>query len=432
MAGMTRSWFKRNILDNGTRLHYGHEKNLAIQVCNLILVITMVILASFYFSDVKVGAYTLSRLNVVANLLSLLSFFVIRWGKDWFGRILFAVIINCIVFLGIDQLGSDSGGQFFYFCLGLVPFIVFERDHKKTVLALSLLPLFLWSIPQFFGYQIFLKDAVQTIPSMNDVADGFLSAYLISIFAFGYFYTIYGSSQLELQKTRALLAHQSQMSVLGEMAGGMAHEINNPLTIIVGKIQIMQWNLQKGTFDKNKLLEYILTIEKAADRITHVIKSLSAFSKNIEKDPIEYRDIRALVLSTLELCQQRFPDPDIVIFKENISTVLKECRPGHLSQALYAVIQNSFEAVKSHNEKWIRIELIGLDKKSCEISVTDSGHGIDPMLRNKIFEPFFTTKEVGQGSGLGLAAAKGLIEAQSGKLELDTSCSNTRFVIRLS
>jgi C4-dicarboxylate-specific signal transduction histidine kinase len=106
------------------------------------------------------------------------------------------------------------------------------------------------------------------------------------------------------------------------------------------------------------------------------------------------------------------------------------CRPVQISQVLLNLIFNAFDAIKSHDEKWIEVQ-VQMKKNRSIWSVTDSGRGIEGKSIERIFEPFFTTKPVGQGTGLGLSISKGLIESHGGTLTLDTKSPHTRFVFEL-
>lgn len=99
-------------------------------------------------------------------------------------------------------------------------------------------------------------------------------------------------------------------------------------------------------------------------------------------------------------------------------------------QVILNLLNNSYDALESLNEKWIEIKLQKNNNKIV-ISVTDSGEGIPNNISHKIFEPFFTTKEIGKGPGLGLCISKGIIEGYKGNLYLDKSSFNKCFIIEL-
>jgi C4-dicarboxylate-specific signal transduction histidine kinase len=108
-----------------------------------------------------------------------------------------------------------------------------------------------------------------------------------------------------------------------------------------------------------------------------------------------------------------------------------ECRHVQVSQVIVNLLNNSFDAVQSLEQKWVRITLEE-DSVLAIVRVTDSGPGIrDPQIVAKLMQPFFTTKEVGKGTGLGLSISKGLIESQGGRFYLNQTCPNTEFVIEL-
>lgn len=95
-----------------------------------------------------------------------------------------------------------------------------------------------------------------------------------------------------------------------------------------------------------------------------------------------------------------------------------------------SLLQNSYDSIKSLPTKWIRIEVWERGREAI-ISVTDSGHGIPPEIRDRIFHPFFTTKDVGKGIGLSLSIAQGIAGEHGGSLVLDSGSPHTRFVLRL-
>ena len=107
-----------------------------------------------------------------------------------------------------------------------------------------------------------------------------------------------------------------------------------------------------------------------------------------------------------------------------------QCRATQISQVLLNLLNNACDAIRDLPEKWIRI---GYEESVAgfELSVTDSGTGIDRAILDKLFQPFFTTKGVNVGTGLGLSISKGIAESHGGSLEYDSSCPNTRFILSL-
>lgn len=238
---------------------------------------------------------------------------------------------------------------------------------------------------------------------------------------------IYESS---LRKQRDLLVASAKMSSLGEMAGGIAHEINNPLTIVIGKISQLKRNIKN--FDRDKVYEDLQTIESTAKRIAAIIKGLKAFSRNAEQDNKQKVLIPGLIKDLFELSKERFKFHQIDLsFEQHCKDpVIVNARAAQLLQVMVNLLNNAFDAVEKLDEKWVKLELKNIHGK-CVIMITDSGPGIEQRILDKIMTPFFTTKPVDKGTGLGLSISKTIIEEHGGKLFYDGSSGHTRFVIEL-
>jgi signal transduction histidine kinase len=233
------------------------------------------------------------------------------------------------------------------------------------------------------------------------------------------------------RKTELDLIQSGKMASLGEMAGGIAHEINNPLAVIHSKA----WQIHKGIETEKLSLEQIKEgakkIVHTADRISKIIKGLKSFSRNSEKDPFEKIKITRVIEETLELCQEKFRLHSIEL-RVNVDRELEvACRPAQLGQVLLNLLGNAHDAVLKTQNPWVEIGARRLPNGSVELWVMDSGNGIPGEVAEKIMQPFFTTKEVGKGTGLGLSISKGIVEEHSGHLSLDRASPNTRFTFAL-
>jgi C4-dicarboxylate-specific signal transduction histidine kinase len=232
----------------------------------------------------------------------------------------------------------------------------------------------------------------------------------------------------ERKEYEKVASQSARMSALGELAGGIAHEINNPLNIIGGYATIIRKGIEKGDSENPKV--YLEKIENTVQRIAKIIKGMKNFSRDGSTDPFEITSSRILIEETLELCSERFKNNKVELQVSLESNADIVCRPVEISQVLLNIVNNAFQAVTKNEEKWVRVELIEEDK-FVKYSIIDSGKGIPKEVVNKIFEPFYTTKEVGVGTGLGLSIAKGIIEVHKGEMYYDENCENTKFVIKL-
>lgn len=223
----------------------------------------------------------------------------------------------------------------------------------------------------------------------------------------------------------------SKMSSLGEMSAGLAHEINNPLAIIMGKTDAIRAAARNGAIDQMTLERHVKVIEKTALRIAKIVRGLRTFSRDGEHDPFEPVSVIELVTDTLALCRARFVNNGVDVTVAEIDpTLVLECRGVQVSQVLLNLLNNAHDAVESLQEKWVHVEVVSVGEH-VEFRVTDSGRGISRDIRDRIMQPFFTTKEIGRGTGLGLSISLGIAETHAGQLVLDEASANTRFVFAL-
>ena len=238
-------------------------------------------------------------------------------------------------------------------------------------------------------------------------------------------------AELSLEEHRVKLLSTSKLSALGEMAAGIAHEINNPLAIIRGKAQVLRRGVSKGALVPEDIAQIADQLEATVVRIAKIINGLRSFARDGEGDPFEEVPIKKIVEETLEFCRARFQNNGVDLIIGEISDEwVVYCRPVQISQVLLNLLNNAFDAVLHIPEKWVKVELARAENDIC-LSVTDSGTGIPDDIREKIMQPFFTTKEVGKGTGLGLSLARGIIEGHKGRFSLDMASKNTKFLVHL-
>lgn len=233
------------------------------------------------------------------------------------------------------------------------------------------------------------------------------------------------------QELRVL--QSSRMASMGEMASAIAHEINNPLAIILGQVDVLRAAAERGPVPPAKLLTAIERLDKMTVRVSTIVRGLRTFSRDGSGDPIETIKIGSLIDDTVALCAARFLNDGVELTVELDQATREaefECRPTQISQVLLNLLNNAFDAAKDRAERWVKISAENLGD-FIEISVTDSGSGIPEELRDKVMQPFFTTKSVGEGTGLGLSISLGIVAAHDGRLSFDKASAHTRVTVLL-
>jgi signal transduction histidine kinase len=198
------------------------------------------------------------------------------------------------------------------------------------------------------------------------------------------------------------------------LASSIAHEIKNPLISIQGFARRIG-----TTEDRDKLEKYAKFIEQEADRLTQVLTKLLGFSRMDEpkKDFLNMNDIVDDTVLFMEHHLTRFKNVEIAVEKEPDLPLVQVDRI-HVQQTVVNILMNAAQAMPGGGKILIKT---GRGDQYVFISITDTGVGIKEEDLEKIFEPFFTTKEKEQGTGLGLSLCKRLIEANAGKIEVEST-----------
>ena len=239
------------------------------------------------------------------------------------------------------------------------------------------------------------------------------------------------AAEIAAEIEKAMLNNNAKLASLGEMAGGVAHEINNPLATIQLIASQLGDVLAEPELDKELAIAMSESITKTTDRIAQIVQGLRTFSRDGSQDPFRRVPVRQLVADTASFCMERLRSGGIEFRIDEISDDLFfDGRAVQVSQVLLNLLNNAHDAIQPLDKKWVRISVRSADS-NLEIRVTDSGDRISPQIQAKLFQPFFTTKEIGKGTGMGLSISLGIVKSHHGELFLDPNCANTCFVIRL-
>jgi len=234
----------------------------------------------------------------------------------------------------------------------------------------------------------------------------------------------------EIEHLRYKQLLTSKMASLGEIAGGIAHEINNPLTIVVGLAEKLRRYAETNRITPELVIQSSEKIHSTTDRISNIIKGLKSFARDADQDPIVSGSLSQIIMESKPFFESKLNKLNIE-WRCNIpKDIIIECRPVQISQVIVNLINNACDAIESFSEKWVSIE-VQEEFKGVTILIKDSGNGIPKIIADKMMEPFFTTKDIGKGTGLGLSISKSIIESHNGIFFLDQKSDHTCFTIRL-
>ncbi|ACY15098.1 two-component system sensor histidine kinase NtrB [Haliangium ochraceum] len=230
------------------------------------------------------------------------------------------------------------------------------------------------------------------------------------------------------QDLTAILDLQSQviqaekLATLGQLAAGVVHELNNPLTSIVVYASYLEGKLSRGAHRGEALevdpgdVEKLRRIGASAQRISNLARELVQYAKPAH-ETVERVSINHVVLQALSLCEHLFENGRVHLARE-LAGGLPPVRaiPGQLEQIVINLVTNAVHAVDGEGTVTVRTAA-GADE-AVVLAVADTGSGVAEDLRARIFEPFFTTKTEGRGTGLGLSIVHGIVERHEGSIEV--------------
>jgi two-component system NtrC family sensor kinase len=231
----------------------------------------------------------------------------------------------------------------------------------------------------------------------------------------------------ELRQTQAQLIRAEKLSAVGELASGVAHEINNPLTTILG-----QSHLLLGEADlKQSLRERVRVISEETARAARIVQNLLMFARHYtpERRPCSLSEQarRVLDLKAYQLAQDQI----------RVETDFADCPPvyadeNQIQQVLLNLVQNAHQAMRQHPGPRVLTVKVHATEENAVLEVLDTGPGVAADVLPKIFDPFFTTKDVGQGTGLGLDIAQRIVvERHGGTITIDSRPGETVLRVRL-
>ncbi|HEX8843581.1 MAG TPA: ATP-binding protein [Pyrinomonadaceae bacterium] len=249
----------------------------------------------------------------------------------------------------------------------------------------------------------------------------------------------------ELERLQAQMVHNEKMASLGQLAAGVAHELNNPAGFILGNMDVLDECAQAvkrllDFYETVKLAEaeraeaaaikeeidYAHTLEDlrsiiadcrdGAGRIRDVVQNLRTFSR-LDEAEFKKVDIHEGLDSTIRLLSRYYTSGHIHLHREYAELPSVDCYAGQLNQVWMNLLANAAQAVKGEGEVRIKTRLEG---KMVQVTVSDNGCGIAPEFMKRIFDPFFTTKPVGEGTGLGLSVTHSIIERHKGTISVES------------
>jgi signal transduction histidine kinase/ActR/RegA family two-component response regulator len=224
-----------------------------------------------------------------------------------------------------------------------------------------------------------------------------------------------------------LLLASEKRALMGQIVAGIAHELNNPLTVVLGNTQLM---LMREHNEAN--ISGLKKVGESAQRAAKIVKNLLTFARQ-EKPERKSTDLNKIIKKTLDLHGYELKVCNIEVRLDlQPSLPYTMADPHQLQQVFLNLMVNAEQAMIEARGKGVLGISTRADQQQITVTFSDDGPGIKTENLQRIFEPFFTTKEVGKGTGLGLSISQGIIEEHGGKIQVDTTIGRgTTFAIVL-
>jgi len=227
----------------------------------------------------------------------------------------------------------------------------------------------------------------------------------------------------QLKSTQAQLVQAEKLSAIGQLVAGVAHELNNPLTSVIGYAQLVEEELRAGPNARpsDEVAQDLRRIAEESERAARIVRNLLAFARRqgAARAPQDLGDVCRRVVALREYAFRMSNVELSVDFPAVLPRVLADS--GQLQQVLLNLCLNAEQAMRGQQFKRLSISARhDTDANAVEVSVTDTGHGIDAANLSRVFDPFFTTRDVGEGTGLGLSICYGIVRDHGGQITVES------------
>lgn len=359
-------------------------------------------------------------------------------GIFWFTRYLSAAIFNSwVVFAAMLEVctvtaalfvfaylaGSFYSSAFFWLPLMPVTMSYFTRPRYGVFLAIACV----FTLTHFYYYFYIIGNVNTSFLEAHAKSgihyfDAFSALFLAAFLGWIYETTKrrlqrkITETQAEVERQREKLFQSAKFHSLGEMAASLAHEVNNPLFMVQGKVHSMRNLVRKQDFDRSKYDQLVDEIETIIMGLSQVARGVSQFARNEDKEEMVQVSLNKVIEDTIMFSRERFKELAVEVKTDLEQEVVLYCHPVFISQILLNLLNNAVDAVvecKKERNIWVRLFEI---KEKVILEVEDSGKGVNLVDMDKIFDPFFTNKSFGRGTGLGLSISRSLAQEHRGDL----------------
>lgn len=236
--------------------------------------------------------------------------------------------------------------------------------------------------------------------------------------------TLEKESQMEIERHQKISEENAKLASLGQLAAGVGHEINNPLSVITASIDLLDIYLGNAIAENENVSLAVERMVEASDRIARIVNGLRSVS-SLTRDSSELTTVNLAkdIVQTVEMMSDLYAKEGITVelrVPEELSACEILAEHAGLQQILVNLLSNAKDAVRTTTDKYIEVS-VKEQLNTCTLTVNDSGTGIAEAIQSRVFEPFASLKAVGEGTGLGLSITQSIVESFGGSVGFETS-----------
>lgn len=392
----------------------------------LILLSSMVLLMALlrHYFEGQSTSPTIILLYFVSAFFIGCYFFVTKYKRTEVVSFLIVFVGFLVTTIRALNTGGLSGSAITWF-IGIPALAAFIQGHRWVI------P---WATLSILGMSLPLMSPEWVSGETSNIVSFIVLSLLLIVNSFMLY--LFEKQRIENENRivdqSKYLAQSEKIMSLSTLAGGVAHEINNPLAVIKGFSEQLKKKLNHTDIkevSKEEIEKVCNKIENNVRRISTITQNLLVFTRAGQVKEFQVFEVSEIVESAKSSLEKNLSNIKFTLIHNSYGKKV-EGNKILLEQVLINLISNSIDAISQTQDKWIQVEINSVQNELI-ISVVDSGLGIANSVVEKIFDPFFTTKETGKGKGLGLSLCKAVLEMHKGSLDYIKGSYNTKFVIRL-
>lgn len=402
---------------------------IRIKTANQIIFFTFFMVLLLFSFTLLTGKYAIVVIDVLSIVILYFCYYLNQHAKAHVGIPLFVLFTISAIFLSLFFVPYSPGVSIMLVPMVGLP-ILFISPKQKVIRTFSIIVCIV-----FYFYAEFNISPSQKMLLKIDWPGSILMSSLSFIFIilqYKFWEVINLSSRHKLIEQQGQLTASAQLSDLGIMSTGIAHEINNPLTII----QALNYKMFKcidvlPAKCKANMVDGLARQKKSIVRINKIVIGLRILSRNSENDPMLMENLHHIIQESIAFCYENAKSRgiDVTIENDNFDVEIL-CQRIQFEHVILSLLTNSLEAISDQKNPWVKI-VVNSNDDEVIIRVIDCGDGIKDEIKGDILVPFFTTKSIGKGLGLGLYISSQVIEKYKGELTFSAGEEHTCFQIKL-